>query len=99
MGRCVYYSQRYVPWFNVRSHVVLSILTMTTKRGCVSEHLTCEALLLVFTYVLVLLCACLPSGSLPSYKFGRKLTYINRLEELSPVLFLDQIDIPEEVKE
>lgn len=78
----------------MRDLVVLSILTMTTKRGCVSEHLTC-----VLTYVLVLLCACLPSGPLPSYKFGRKLTYINRLEELSPVLFLDQIDIPEEVKE
>ena len=34
-----------------------------------------------------------------SYKFGRKLTYINRLEELRPVLFLEQIDIPKEVKE
>ena len=69
---------------------------MTTKRGCVSEHLTCETVLLVFT---VLLCTYFPTGPLPSYKFGRKLTYINRLEELSPVLFLDQIDIPEEVKE
>ena len=34
-----------------------------------------------------------------SYKFGRKVTYINRLEELRPVLFLEQIDVPTEVKE
>ncbi len=34
-----------------------------------------------------------------SYKFGRKIAYINRLEELRPVLFLEQVDIPEEVKE
>lgn len=33
-----------------------------------------------------------------SYKFGKKLTYINRLEELSPVIFLNQIDIPSEVR-
>ena len=33
-----------------------------------------------------------------SYKFGRKVTYINRLAELKPVLYLDQIDIPDEVK-
>ena len=33
-----------------------------------------------------------------SYKFGRKVTYINRLDELKPVLYLDQIDIPTEVK-
>jgi len=33
-----------------------------------------------------------------SYKFGRKVAYINRLDELKPVLFLDQIDIPEEVR-
>lgn len=34
-----------------------------------------------------------------SYKFGRKLTYINRLDELSPALYLEQIDIPDEVKQ
>ena len=33
-----------------------------------------------------------------SFKFGQKLTYINRLDELHPVLYLDQIDIPHEVK-
>lgn len=33
-----------------------------------------------------------------SYKFGRKITYINRLEELRPVMFLDQVDIPDDVK-
>ncbi|KAL5475627.1 hypothetical protein EMCRGX_G025469 [Ephydatia muelleri] len=33
-----------------------------------------------------------------SYKFGKKLTYINRLEELSHVIFLNQIDIPSEVR-
>lgn len=34
-----------------------------------------------------------------SYKFGRKITYINRLDELRPVLFLEQVDIPKEVLE
>jgi Rho GTPase-activating protein 1 len=34
-----------------------------------------------------------------SYKFGRKITYINRLEELRPAIYLDQVDIPEQVKE
>ncbi len=34
-----------------------------------------------------------------SYKFGRKIAYINRLDELKPVLFLEQIDIPKEVRE
>jgi Rho GTPase-activating protein 1 len=33
-----------------------------------------------------------------NYKFGRKISYINRIAELEPVLFLDQVDIPEEVK-
>ncbi|XP_064396567.1 rho GTPase-activating protein 8-like isoform X2 [Halichondria panicea] len=33
-----------------------------------------------------------------SYKFGQKLVYINRLDELRPVLYLDQIDVPDEVK-
>ena len=33
-----------------------------------------------------------------SYKFGRKVMYINRLEELRPVMFLEQIDIPEPVR-
>lgn len=33
-----------------------------------------------------------------SYKFGQKLVYINRLDELRPLLYLDQIDIPDEVK-
>ena len=32
-----------------------------------------------------------------SYKFGKKVVYINRLSELKPVLYLDQIDIPQEV--
>ena len=32
------------------------------------------------------------------YKFGRRMSYINRLVELEPVLFLDQVDIPDEVK-
>ncbi len=34
-----------------------------------------------------------------SYKFGRKVTYINRLEELKEVLFLEQVDVPDKVKE
>lgn len=34
-----------------------------------------------------------------SYKFGQKITYINRLEELRPVMFLEQVDIPDKVKE
>ena len=34
-----------------------------------------------------------------SYKFGKKVAYINRLAELEPVLALDQLDIPEEVKQ
>ena len=38
------------------------------------------------------------SLSLTSYKFGRKVTYINRLEELKPILFLERLDIPDEVK-
>ena len=37
--------------------------------------------------------------SLPcSYKFGKKLVYINRLAELDDVLYSDQLDIPDEVK-
>jgi Rho GTPase-activating protein 1 len=32
-----------------------------------------------------------------SYKFGRKLVYVNRLDELGTVLYTDQIDIPPEV--
>ena len=32
-----------------------------------------------------------------SYKFGKKVAYINRLSELEPVLYLDQIDLPQEV--
>ena len=39
-------------------------------------------------------CVCL---LLYSYKFGKKVAYINRLSELEPVLYLDQIDIPQEV--
>ena len=34
-----------------------------------------------------------------SYKFGRKLSYINRLEELEHVLNLEELDIPDEVKQ
>ena len=33
-----------------------------------------------------------------SYKFGRKVSYINRLAELEQVLYLDRLDIPDEVK-
>lgn len=34
-----------------------------------------------------------------SYKFGKKLTYVNRLDDLKDVLYLDQVDIPQEVRE
>ena len=34
-----------------------------------------------------------------SYKFGKKLVYINRLAELDSVLYMDQLDIPKEVIE
>lgn len=34
-----------------------------------------------------------------SYKFGKKLAYVNRLDELQETLYLDQVDIPQEVKE
>ena len=34
-----------------------------------------------------------------SYKFGRKLSYVNRLAELEQVLYLDKLDIPDEVKQ
>jgi Rho GTPase-activating protein 1 len=33
-----------------------------------------------------------------NYKFGKKLSYVNRLAELEPVMYLDNLDIPEEVK-
>ena len=32
-----------------------------------------------------------------SAKFGRKVTYVNRIEELSESLFIDQMEIPDEV--
>lgn len=35
--------------------------------------------------------------SFDSYKFGKKLVYINRLAELDSVLYTDQMDVPEEV--
>ncbi|XP_065909987.1 rho GTPase-activating protein 1-like [Dysidea avara] len=34
-----------------------------------------------------------------SYKFGKKLTYVNRLDDLQEALYLDQVDIPQEVKD
>ncbi|CAI8000737.1 Rho GTPase-activating protein 1 [Geodia barretti] len=34
-----------------------------------------------------------------NYKFGRKLSYVNRLAELEQVLYLDKLDIPDEVKQ
>lgn len=33
-----------------------------------------------------------------SYKFGRKVMWVDRLEQLGETLYVDQLDIPEEVK-
>ncbi|XP_062511583.1 rho GTPase-activating protein 8-like [Corticium candelabrum] len=34
-----------------------------------------------------------------SVKFGRKVTYVNRLSQLSDTLYVDQLDIPDQVRE
>ena len=33
-----------------------------------------------------------------SYKFGRKVMWVDRLEQLEETLYVNQLDIPEEVK-
>ena len=47
----------------------------------------------------LVLCKVVCGVCFTSYKFGKKLTYVNRLDDLQEALYLDQVDIPQEVKE